>query len=66
MIGGILVRIVLAFVVFIIALVAFFVWQHRYFSPRSFSELADERKRLREAARKHILAKSELRDKAGD
>jgi len=49
-------RIILAFIVFIIALVAFFVWQHRYFSPHSFSDLADERKRLREAARKHIAA----------
>lgn len=56
MIGGFLMRIILAFIVFIVALVAFFVWQHRYFSPRSFSGLADERKRLREAARKHIAA----------
>ena len=59
-------RIILAFVVFIVALVAFFAWQHRYFSPRSFSELADERKRLREAANKHILAENELRDRAGE
>ena len=39
MIGGVLVRIILAFVVFIIALVAFFVWQHRYFCRAPFPTL---------------------------
>ena len=53
---GILMRIILAFIIFIVALIVFFAWQHRYFSPRSFSELAEERKRLKEAARKHIAA----------
>lgn len=51
-------RIILAFVVFIVVLVAFFVWQHRYFSPRSLSDLADERRRLKAAARKYIRDES--------
>ncbi|WP_294160738.1 hypothetical protein [uncultured Selenomonas sp.] len=54
-------RIFLALIAFIIVLVLFLWGQHCYFSPRSLSDLAEERKRLKDAARRHIQDAAEQR-----
>lgn len=58
-------RIFLTLIAFIIVIVLFFWWQHRYFSPRSLSDLAEERRRLKNVARSHIQSACESHEESG-